>query len=351
MSAAVSIRPHLPVEGRPLHVNIIGKSNGVGLARDLELLAAALKTAGHDVGVTIIDARDAKRRRSALTQLHTQLGITLRRWGQRAAPRKRADVNLMIEHVWQQYLRDAQLNIAVPNPEWFDRHDQRFLQHVDLVWAKTGYTQEVFSALGARTDYIGFDSEDRSDVRIAKRRTYFHLAGKSTMKGTERVLSIWRRHPEWPRLILVQHRNQVQSIARAPNIDLRVGYLTDVELKALQNESAFHICMSRTEGWGHYIVEALSVGAVTVTVDAAPMNELVTAERGVLVPYRTTGHQRLASTYEFDEAGFEAAIERTVAMSDAECARIGGNAREWFLRNKEGFSDRISAAIQAAMRA
>jgi hypothetical protein len=88
----------------------------------------------------------------------------------------------------------------------------------------------------------------------------------------------------------------------ATNIDLRVGYLTDGELRALQIESAFHICMSRAEGWGHYLVEALSVGAVTVSVDAAPMNELVTAERGVLVPYRSTGHQRLASTYEFDDA-------------------------------------------------
>jgi glycosyltransferase involved in cell wall biosynthesis len=348
MSAAVSIRPHAPADGRSLRVNIIGKSNGVGLARDLELLASALRSAGHVVGVTVIDARDAKRRRSAVTQFNAQLGLALRRWRGRRGVAARADVNLMIEHVWLQYLRDAPLNIAVPNPEWFDRHDQRFLQHVDLVWAKTGYTRQVFDALGARTDYIGFDSEDRYDARVAKERTYFHLAGKSTMKGTDRVLAVWRRRPEWPKLIVVQHRNQAPSRVDAANIEFKVGYLTDEELRQLQNQSAFHICTSRTEGWGHYIVEAMSVGAVTITVDAAPMNELVTPERGVLVPYAATGQQRLASTYYFDEAAFEAAIERTRAMTDADCARIGTHAREWFVANKHGFNERVSVALDAA---
>ena len=48
-----------------------------------------------------------------------------------------ADVNLMLEHVWLQYLSTAPINVAVPNPEWFDRHDRRFLAEVDSVWAKT----------------------------------------------------------------------------------------------------------------------------------------------------------------------------------------------------------------------
>ena len=110
----------------------------------------------------------------------------------------RADVNLMLEHVWLQYLSTAPINVAVPNPEWFDRHDRRFLADIDSVWAKTSYTRELFRALGCSTTYIGFDSEDRYDAAIAKQRTYFHLAGKSTMKGTDRLLRVWQRHPEWP---------------------------------------------------------------------------------------------------------------------------------------------------------
>jgi Glycosyl transferases group 1 len=350
MSVAESILPELPDAQRTLRVNLIGKSNGVGLARDLDLLAGALQRAGHEVSVTIIDHREAKRRRSAAAQLLTRLDLALRRWRVRNTA-TRADVNLMIEHVWLQYLAGAGLNIAVPNPEWFDRHDQRFLRNVDIVWAKTGYTQDVFSGLGSATAYIGFDSEDRYDAGAVRTRSYFHLAGKSTMKGTDRLLAVWRRHPEWPKLIVVQHKHHARATPASPNVELKVGYLTDEQLKTLQNESVFHLCTSLTEGWGHYIVEALSVGAVTITVDAAPMNELVTADRGVLVPYRATGQQRLATTYQFDEAAFEAAIERTIAMSDAECRRIGANARRWFVSNKEGFADRVNAALQAATSA
>jgi glycosyltransferase involved in cell wall biosynthesis len=346
---SASLQPPLPNVAparRTVRVNIIGKSNGVGLARDIDLLASALQAAGHHVDVTIIDAVQAKRRRSPLAQFATRARLA---WGgaDSKALTSRADINLMLEHVWLQYLSTAPVNVAVPNPEWFDRHDRRFLAQVDSVWAKTTYTRELFRALGCSTTYIGFDSEDRYERGIVQQRTYFHLAGKSTMKGTDRLVRVWQRHPEWPRLILVQHKDGGTEPPVAPNIDARVGYLSDEEVRSLQNQSLFHLCLSLTEGWGHYIAEAMSVGAVTITVDARPMNELVGADRGVLVPYRATGTQRLATTYQFDEAGLEAAIERTIAMSDEECAQLGARARSWFVENKSGFTGRIEAALLA----
>ena len=323
-----------------LQVNIIGKSNGAGLARDIELLREALRARGHEVAVTAIDAAQARRRRSIFSQLKMRAGLSRKK-------HVGADVNIMLEHVWLQFLDEARLNIAVPNPEWFDHHDRRVLQLVDRVWAKTDYTEQVFRGLGCSTTYIGFDSYDRYEGSIAKQRTYFHLAGKSSMKGTDRLLKVWGRHPDWPQLIVVQHRRKLRKLPMLSNVDVREGYLTDEALRALQNQSAFHICLSLTEGWGHYIVEGLSTAAVTVTVDAAPMNELVTPERGVLVAYRATGTQRLATTYEFDEEQLESAIARTMTMSDAECARIGGNARAWFLDNKRSFVERLEAALLA----
>jgi hypothetical protein len=331
----------------PLQINIIGKSNGVGLARDIDLLSDALRATGHRVDVTLIDEAQAKRRRSPLAQFATHARLAWRGAGGRTRT-SGADINVMLEHVWLQYLSLAPVNVAVPNPEWFDRHDQRFLSQIDSVWAKTSCTRDLFRALGANTTHIGFDGDDRFDGRVARQRTFFHLAGKSTMKGTDRLLRLWLRHPEWPRLILVQHSDSaVGAPPAAPNIDARIGYLSDEELRTLQNESLFHLCLSLTEGWGHYIVEALSIGAVTLTVDGRPMNELVSAERGVLVPYSDTGAQRLATTYRFDEAGLEAAIERTMAMSDAECARLGARARAWFLDNKRGFTGRLADAVAA----
>jgi glycosyltransferase involved in cell wall biosynthesis len=338
----------IPCDRRPVRFNIIGKSNGVGLERDLMLLSGALRESGHEVSVTIIDDTQARRRRSAFAQWKVRANLA---WDRRkaAAPTvPKADVNLMLEHVWLQYLAAARVNVAVPNPEWFDRHDRSFLSKVDCVWAKTGNTLQLFRSLGCEATFIGFDSEDRHLPAVRRERSFFHLAGKSSMKGTDRLLGVWARHPHWPNLIVVQHRgeNHLPEVA-ADNIELRTGYLDDADLRALQNRSMFHICLSLTEGWGHYIAEALSVGAVTITVDAPPMNELVTPDRGLLVQYETTGTQRLATTYRFDEAALEAVIERAIAMDMQECAELGSNARQWFTANKRGFSGRLTAALHA----
>jgi hypothetical protein len=205
------------------------------------LLAGALQASGHQVDVTIIDAVQARRRRSPLAQFATRARLA---WGSAGAKVQtaRADVNLMLEHVWLQYLSTAPVNVAVPNPEWFDRHDRRFLAEVDSIWAKTAYTRELFRALGCSTTYIGFDSDDRYDSETAKQRTYFHLAGKSTMKGTDRLVRVWQRHPEWPRLILVQHADGARTAGRAEH-RARVAYLSDCDncrTKACSISPMFH---------------------------------------------------------------------------------------------------------------
>src|SRR4029078_6106126 len=58
-----------------------------------------------------------------------------------------------------------------------------------------------------------------------------------------------------------------------------------------------------------------------------------------------TGTQRLATKYQFDEVGLEEAIERTIAMSDAECSQLGAHARTWFADNKRGFGGRAAGGV------
>jgi hypothetical protein len=77
-----------------LHVNIIGKSNGVGLARDIDLLADALWASGHRVNVTLIDDGQAKRRRSPLAQFATRARLA---WGGADAKVRTADIEHGIE--------------------------------------------------------------------------------------------------------------------------------------------------------------------------------------------------------------------------------------------------------------
>jgi len=261
----------------------------------------------------------------------------------------------MLEHLWPDELVRSRCNVALPNPEWFDHRDQHFVTSIDRIWAKTHNAALIFIRLGHPTSWLGFHSEDRYDPTVPRERKFFHLAGGSRIKGTDRLMAVWRRHPEWPTLTVLQHPREAHPGPSAPNIVHRLGYLDAsdpahyAELKRLQNSHIFHLCLSETDGWGHYLVEALGVGAVTVTVDAPPMNELVTRERGMLVPYADTGNMALAKTFYFDEHVLEQTIEHALGLGDAELGALGERGREWFIQNRNTFVRRVGEALTATL--
>jgi hypothetical protein len=325
-----------------IRVNLIARDNGFGLSRNLKLLQGALVEADCEVTISGI-RRGALRKVLHPLQLHAQTlarrlaGHGARRW----------DVNLMLERVRPQYLATARHNVLLPHPEWFDPRDRKWLPHLDRAFVLTRHAIPIFESLGLRTEYTGFTSEDRSDPSVPRERAFFHLAGRSSNKGTGTLLATWREHPGWPRLTVLQSPRNAGAVVRAPNIDHRVDYISDEALRRIQNVHRFHLCPSETEGFGHYLVEAMGVGALTVTLDAPPMNEMVTPERGVLIPHSRTGIQSLATTYFYDQGALETAIGRLLAMPDAELERAGRAARAWFEDNDRGFRTRIAAAIHA----
>lgn len=325
-----------------MNVNLIVWDNGFGLTRNLRLLGEALRACGHRVDVSAI--RRGKLRKILQPRL-VRARIAWRRL--RGADVQRYDVNLMLEHVRPEYFPLARHNVLMPHPEWFLGSDRAAIGGVDRVFALTRHAVPIFEGLGRPVDYVGFTSEDRLDRDVPRERAFFHLAGRSQNKGTEALLALWRRHPEWPRLTVVQNPRTAKPGPAAANIDHRVDYLSDAELRRLQNAHRFHLCPSETEGFGHYLVEAMGVGAVTVTVDAPPMHEMVTPERGALVGVARTGTQNLATTYFFDDASMEAAVARLAGMDDAELDRIGAAARAWFEANDRAFRARIGAAVVA----
>jgi glycosyltransferase involved in cell wall biosynthesis len=329
-------------------INVVAFENGVGNSRDLALVTRALAGLGCDVAVTSVSAPVRRRRRSQVVRAIAATRLWFSRRRQQRGGRARFDCNVMLEHVWPEALRLAACNVVVPNPEWFDRGDRGLLGSVDRVWSKTGHSLAAFAALGCRTTLIGFDSEDRNDPAVPREAAFFHLAGKSRMKGTARLVRLWARHPDWPRLTVVHSRRAVFEAVAAPNIGYETRYLTDAELRTLQNRHVFHLCLSETEGWGHYIPEALSVGAIVLATDAPPMNEHVTTARGLLVACRAHGRQHLAATYAFDEAALERGVAAALGMDEPSRARLGAAARAWFLDNQRGFPERLAGALAEA---
>lgn len=332
----------LPTWPADVRVNLVAADNGAGLTRDMNLLAGALAEAGMDVTITAL--RRGKLRKW-FRPYFVRAGNVLRRLLGLKAPFR---LSLMQEHIRAEYLSWAEVNVLVPNPEYLLQSDIDLLQRVDCVFVKTRHAEEILDRLGSRTEYIGFTSEDRNDARVPRMRAFLHVAGKSGNKGTQSILDAWKQHPHWPPLTVVQRSRRVPQSEPVPaNVTLLTRYLADDVLKELQNSHRFHLCPSRTEGFGHYLLEALGMGAVTLTTDGAPMNELVTPERGILIPVAGTGRQGAATTWLVDAAGIADAVERALALDDEQCEELGEAAREFFLENDSKFHDRIVAAVSA----
>ncbi len=324
------------------HINLIGWDNGVGLTTDFGLLSERLKQHRHRVHVSTI-------RRGKLHKIFGPMVVRARTAARRVvgAQVRQFDINIFLEHVRAEYLPMARANVFIPNPEWFDHRDTGLMPHVHGVFVKTRHAEALFQERTSTVQFIGFTSRDRRDGDLARNRGFFHLAGRSENKNTEPLLALWRRHPEWPTLTVVQNPRTAKPAARVANIDHRVDYLDDAELRRLQNAHTFHLCPSQTEGFGHYIMEALSTGAVTITLDAAPMNELVSADHGLLVAAKPIGTQKLSTIYTFDEADMERVVNECIAMPDARIAQLSRAARAFFERNDAGFGDRLNQAILA----
>ncbi|RAP56872.1 glycosyltransferase [Oleiagrimonas sp. MCCC 1A03011] len=322
-------------------INLVARDNGVGLSRDLGVLGETLRAGGFDVTVTgIRGGKLTKWLRPPAKRIEWRYR---RVRGKHVAPR--FDVNIMLEHIWPDDLPFARHNVLMPNPEWFLPRDRRYLGDIDLVLAKTRHAERIFRRLNKPVMYTGFTGRCRFDPEQPRKATFFHLAGRSHAKGTERLLALWRRHPEWPLLTVVQNPRTARPGPPAANIHHHVGYIDDAELRRLQNTHRFHLCPSETEGFGHYIAEAMTVGALTVTVDAAPMNELITPERGLLVPCERTGTQHLATTHFFDEAAMEQAIETAIRIDKNRLEQMGQAARTWHRENRENFGLRLINAL------
>lgn len=320
-------------------VNLIARDNGFGLSRNLTLLHHALVEAGCEVTVSGI-RRGALRK--MLHPLKLRTGTLARYLAGRDA--QRWDVNLMLERMRPEYLATARHNVLMPHPEWFDERDRPWLGRVDRVFALTHHAVPIFESLGLKVSYTGFTSEDRLDASVLRERKFFHLAGRSSNKGTDTLLATWREHPEWPCLTVLQSPRVSRTPVAAPNIEHRVDYIPDNELKRIQNAHRFHLCPSETEGFGHYLVEAMGIGAVVVTLDAPPMNEMVTPERGALLPYSRSGTQSLATTFFYEETALEKVVEQLLQTPDSILDHMGVAARTWFEENDRAFRLRIGEA-------
>jgi hypothetical protein len=270
---------------------------------------------------------------------HYRFSLRLRRFAFR-----KKHIGVFFENIPACWVNAVDQCVLIPNQEWVRPETQINLARCQQIWCKTHYAEQIFRSRGFNVRYIGYTSRDRFLPATPRNYgSFIHIPGRSSLKGTHVLLKVWGRHPEWPTLKVVTRHSHLIRFATT-NIDIFTKYFDETTLNILMNSAGVHICPSETEGFGHYINEALSTKALVVTTDAPPMNELVHSDFGVLVNYDTVTQQSFGERFHVDAADLERKIESVINMTPENKAEMGERARASFIETKRAFELAISHA-------
>lgn len=314
--------------------------SGTGIYRDADILKSFLEERGYQVAfLPFRNASDKQERlvRFGLRCFHCLFPVTLQ---------------VHLQHVWREQFLLARHNLIFPNPEFFDPGILERLRRLDALCCKTRHADDLFARFSCPRCFTGFTSVDQFVSGIPKDyKRFLHLAGKSDWKGTDTVLQVWRRHPEWPRLEVIwspvdSYGNPRRKLEGSSNIRILNERLSETELRELMNRCGVHLCPSLTEGFGHYIAEALSTGAFVVTTDAPPMNEMLNPEYGNLIEAEPVGHQFMSTLYGVRPEALEKSLVAIIESDTATLATKGEKARARYLERDRLFRERMSLLLQ-----
>lgn len=298
-------------------INIITTiDNGAGLQADAMLLKRVVENLGHSVRLV---------HRSQLNTLGP------------------ADLSIFLELVNHEMLNAAPRNWLMPNPEWyFPKHWDRYLPKFELVLCKTYDCRRLMSKHHSNCIYTGFMATDFLDAKVERRPEFLHVKGKSEYKNTAAVIEAWNQYKiQAPLTIVAKHNPLRKDVA---NITWR-GYVSIGTLRALYNSRLFHLCPSEYEGYGHYIHEALSCGAVVVTTEAPPMNEFEGCPAELRIPSDRVRKVCTANLHKVSPEAVRDAVLKCFQLDQETIRRYSERARATFQAANEEFQRRLGQVL------
>ncbi len=296
-------------------INLITYNNGYGLTRDVQLLAKVIEECKPDN--TTVDLK--------FSDFYSyQL--------------RAADINIFLEIPSKMFFPHAHANVLIPNQEWYYRTWVPYITSFDQVWTKSQYATEMYRNLvkenGGSTavKYLGWQSNDYSnkqelsdswvdvsDQEDNNNERWLHVCGKSIYKQTQVVIDSWK--PEYPHLDIIYSPKDVKGLIahKKDNITYHTTRLSDKDLIEKMRTSKIHLCPSETEGFGHYLHEALSTGALIVSTDGPPMNEWITTKEGFLASAKKKRvGEKLGSRYIISVEQMQQVLEKVVSLTPEE---------------------------------
>ena len=245
----------------------------------------------------------------------------------------------------------ARHRILLANPEWLEPAFVRLAGECDYFWHKSHSSIALLAASfpQAQHVFVGFTSNEPG-VTVSNYTRFLHARGNVwSRRNTDAIVECWNARADWPELDVHSYGGELKISQSAPlnteRIRLQSGWLPRSDYLKLAVEHGVHLCTSEVEGFGHYINEARGLGALVVTTDAAPMNELIDEESGVLVPPSSSLPCNFGIRHLIDAHGLSAAIDRVVGSSLASRRRLGASALYRFYGERDLFLQRVAAAM------
>lgn len=315
---SVTLAPALTANPPVLKINIFSSQNGKGLEISRQILKKALIDLGHVVYEKELNEKKNKKNPCV-------------------------DINIFFEIINAEWLPSALANWFIPNPECYVQ-DLALLDAIDLIVCRTHEVERIFQSLSKKTFFMGFTSLDcgletsQKDFSLC-----LHTAGGSPLKGTNAVIKAWSPELLMPHLTIMAH----YDISHEPQQNIK--WITERmpldTLRSLRNACGIHLCLSETEGFGHYLMEAMSTGAVVITTDAPPMNEFITDKR-CLVPYLGTMPCQLATRYFVDADHLVTTVQNLIGLGHEGLKKIGDNNRVMYLQKTQEFHDNLAILMR-----
>jgi FkbM family methyltransferase len=365
-----------------------GRPRAEGGARSARGAGPPPATGAFDVRIVVADrAGGVQRDAELLAERFAAAGARptiVRHAAQARPPWRPVFVQVLVEHVQTPDFRQlypAAWHFLLVNPEFVYDWDLAALRRGEArALCKTRSGLDAVRLMGIEGELFAFGGRPDPPAEPGPAPApdspapdlVLHLAGPSPLKGTLELLKAWValgeqrgtarlfvacREPAnaaaleyWATLGPAPARFEVPGggglaleTETAAGVYLCRRELPESTAAALRQAAAIHACPSAAEGWGHILDRARWCGAVVVTLDAPPMNELLDGESAVLAPAVDGGPARALLPpawqrfYPADTAGpravrpapgaLSAALARALQMGAPGRRRLGAAAR------------------------
>ena len=199
-----------------------------------------------------------------------------------------ADINIFLEVVNPSLLSYAANNIWIPNHEWTFDTWIPYMNMMNEIWVKTHEAERIFKELTpTHVRYIGWTSLNKQFPEKKNYNKAIVPLGKNQNREIDVLfqayINICRTEPllysRLPTLHVVVSWKQVdvpEEIAEYVVVHNKI--LSDKDYDDLLAECGLCVCLSKAEGFGHAVNEAMASGCNLILSSIPPFVEDVTGE-------------------------------------------------------------------------